>query len=179
MRLFLTHDAIFTVGSGVGEGKVRHTAGERFRRDNTRDSFLILVAERAANSYAFLTSNRGLVRSLRRCHKPLNKNMKRIIALLALTAALPVARAEESFLQLSLTPDIAIQSRETHIKGISLNIWGENPQSSFTLGLVNGSTGESKGFSWGLYNYCEDYTGVHLGWSITRRASSSAGSTVL
>jgi len=88
--------------------------------------------------------------------------MKRIIALLAITATLGV-HAEESFLQLSLTPDIALQSRETRINGISLNIWGENPQSSFTLGFVNGSTGESKGFSWGLYNYSETFTGVQWG----------------
>jgi len=89
--------------------------------------------------------------------------MKRIIALFAITAAAVAAQAEESFLQLSLTPDIALQSRETTIKGISLNIWGENPQSSFTLGFVNGSTGTSSGFSWGLVNYSEDYTGVQFG----------------
>ena len=89
--------------------------------------------------------------------------MKRIITILALTVAVVGAHAEETFLQLSLTPDIALASRETRINGVSLNIWGENPQSSFTLGFVNGSTGESKGFSWGLVNYNEDYTGVHFG----------------
>ena len=89
--------------------------------------------------------------------------MKRILSILALTITAIGAQADESFFQLSLTPDIAIQSRETRINGISLNIWGENPQSAFTLGFVNGSTGESKGFSWGLYNYSETYTGVQWG----------------
>ena len=89
--------------------------------------------------------------------------MKRILSILALTLTVVGAKAEESFFQLSLTPDIAIQSRDTRINGISLNIWGENPQSAFTLGFVNGSTGDSKGFSWGLYNYSESYTGVQLG----------------
>jgi len=89
--------------------------------------------------------------------------MKRIITILALTVGIIGVKAEEKFFQASLTPEIALQSRDTHINGISLNIWGENPQSSFTLGFVNGSTGQSKGFSWGWVNYNEDYTGVHLG----------------
>ena len=69
----------------------------------------------------------------------------------------------EAFLQLSLTPDIALHSKGTAIRGVSLNIWGENPQHSLTLGFVNGSTGDSGGFSWGLVNYAENYTGVQ--WS--------------
>jgi len=89
--------------------------------------------------------------------------MKRILTLLALTVAVTGAKADESFFQASLTPDIAIHSRETRINGIALSIWGENPQSAFALGFVNGSTGESKGFSWGLANYCANYTGVHWG----------------
>jgi hypothetical protein len=69
---------------------------------------------------------------------------------------------DSKFFQASLTPDIAIHSRDTHIKGISLNIWGENPQGAFALGFVNGSTGDSSGFSLGLANYAENYTGVHM-----------------
>lgn len=69
----------------------------------------------------------------------------------------------DAFLQLSLTPDIALQSKDTTIRGVSLNIWGNNPQHSFTLGFINGSTGESSGFSVGLVNYSESYTGVQ--WS--------------
>lgn len=72
------------------------------------------------------------------------------------------ASVESKFFQASLTPDIAIHSRDTSIKGISINIWGENPQGAFALGFINGSTGESSGFSLGLANYAENYTGVHM-----------------
>src|SRR5262245_47917915 len=90
--------------------------------------------------------------------------MKRIILALILIATAAGVKAEDSqFLQLSLTPDIALHSRETTISGISLNIWGENPQHGFTLGFVNGSTGESGGFTMGLVNYSEAYTGVQFG----------------
>jgi hypothetical protein len=71
--------------------------------------------------------------------------------------------ADAPFFQLSLTPDIALQPRSTEIDGISLNIWGESPQRGLTLGFVNGSTGESSGFSWGLVNYDETYHGVQWG----------------
>ena len=66
-------------------------------------------------------------------------------------------------IQLSLTPDIAVQPRTTTINGLSLNIRGENPQHGLTLGLVNGSTGDSAGFSWGIVNYDENYHGVQWG----------------
>ncbi len=55
-----------------------------------------------------------------------------------------------------------MQDRDTRIEGISISVWGENPQGSFTLGFINGSTGQSAGFSWGLVNYSDTYTGVHL-----------------
>jgi hypothetical protein len=67
-------------------------------------------------------------------------------------------------IQLSLTPDIALYSRDTEVHGLALDIWGENPQASLNIGLVNGSTGESSGLSYGLVNYAESYTGVQLGW---------------
>jgi hypothetical protein len=91
--------------------------------------------------------------------------MKRITFALALAATITgtTAAEESKFLQLSLTPDIALQSRETTIEGISLNIWGEGPQSGFTMGFVNGNTGESKGFTMGLVNYAETYKGVQWG----------------
>jgi hypothetical protein len=89
--------------------------------------------------------------------------MKRIVALVALCAATFTATAEEKFLQLSLTPDVALESRDTVIKGISLSIWGENPQSAFAFGFVNGSTRESCGLSLGLVNYADSYSGVQLG----------------
>src|SRR3989442_1534625 len=72
--------------------------------------------------------------------------------------------ADTAAIQLSLTPDIAIQSRTTTIRGFSLGIWSENPQHALTLGFVNGSTGESSGFSWALIgNYAESYHGVQWG----------------
>jgi hypothetical protein len=90
--------------------------------------------------------------------------MKRImIAVLLVAAVMGVSAQETKFWQLSLTPDIALQSRDTTIEGISLNIWGEGPQSGFTWGFVNGNTGESRGFTLGFVNYCETYTGVQWG----------------
>lgn len=64
--------------------------------------------------------------------------------------------------QASLTPDMAIHDRDVTIEGLSLGIWSENPQKALALGFVNGSTGESKGFSWAfLLNYSDSYKGVH------------------
>ncbi len=75
------------------------------------------------------------------------------------------AFAESKGFQLSLIPDIAIESKTTHIKGVSLNIWGENPQNGVALGIVNGSTGDSSGISLGLLaNYAESYEGAQLAW---------------
>ena len=74
------------------------------------------------------------------------------------------ALADESAIQLSLTPDIALESRSTVINGFALDVWGENEQHSFNLGFINGSTGDSSGLSVGLANYDESYTGVQ--WSV-------------
>ena len=84
------------------------------------------------------------------------------IALLVIGAA--SIHADEAAFQLSLTPDIALQSRTTTIRGFSLGIWSENPQHGLTLGFVNGSTEESSGFSWALIgNYASSYHGVQWG----------------
>ncbi len=70
------------------------------------------------------------------------------------------AAASKPF-QLSLAPDVAIHDRSTQIEGLSLGIWSENPQRALTLGIVNGSTGQSSGFSWAyLMNYSDSYKGV-------------------
>jgi hypothetical protein len=64
-------------------------------------------------------------------------------------------------IQLSLTPDIAVYDRSETIEGLTLSIWGENPQTSLALGFVNGSTGQSAGLSWAFFlNYADDYKGV-------------------
>ncbi len=90
--------------------------------------------------------------------------MKKITAIAIITLAVSAIKAEEAAFQLSLTPDVAIHSRTTTIRGVSIGIWSENPQHSFTLGFVNGSTGESSGFSWALIaNYAESYKGVQWG----------------
>jgi hypothetical protein len=62
---------------------------------------------------------------------------------------------------LSLTPDIAVYDRNERIEGLTLSIWGENPQTSLALGFVSGSTGQSAGLSWTLIlNYADDYKGI-------------------
>jgi hypothetical protein len=96
--------------------------------------------------------------------------MKQQLILASGLAVAAATGAAEAPFQLSLTPDIAIQDRSTFIRGVSLGIWSENPQQSLALGIVNGSTGESSGFSWAFgLNYAEDYTGVH--WAMINYAS--------
>lgn len=95
--------------------------------------------------------------------------MKKIIIVSIFVAGTALVRAQGtssedvSVFNASLTPNIALVPRTTQINGLSLNIWGENPQIGVALGFVNGSTGQSGGFSWGLVNYAESYTGVQFG----------------
>jgi hypothetical protein len=91
--------------------------------------------------------------------------MKKLILLAALVAGITsVPAADMPFFQASLTPDIAVQSKTTETSGLALNIWGENPHHGCALGFVNGSTGQSSGFTWGFFaNYDESYTGVAWG----------------
>lgn len=86
-----------------------------------------------------------------------------IVMLLCLVATSALAQDGKPF-QVSLIPDIAIYPKDTYIKGIMLNVWGENPNTGFALGLVNGATGDSLGCSLGLFNYAQNYTGVEWGW---------------
>ena len=73
--------------------------------------------------------------------------MKKIIfiVLAILMIATGMAMADSKPVQLSLTPGVAIFDRSTNIEGVSLSIWGENPQKGFALGFVNGSSGNSAG----------------------------------
>src|SRR5437667_825775 len=90
--------------------------------------------------------------------------MKKLLALTALVISAAGLPAEESHVfQASLTPDIAIYPRTAEIHGLSLNIWGENPQHGVAIGIVNGSTGDSSGFTYGIVNYADTYTGVSWG----------------
>lgn len=91
--------------------------------------------------------------------------MKKMILIAICCLFATGALAETQGFQMSLIPDIAIQTPATHIKGVSLNIWGENPQNALAIGVVNGSTGDSSGISLSLLaNYSEAYTGAQLAW---------------
>jgi hypothetical protein len=89
--------------------------------------------------------------------------MKLLPVIAATTLSVHAQSTSQSGFQASLTPDIAIEARDTRINGLSLSIWGENPQTGVALGFVNGSTGESKGFTLGLVNYAAAYNGVAMG----------------
>ena len=97
--------------------------------------------------------------------------MKRLIASLsmalitisAIAETKPVNASETRPFNLSVTPDVSIYGRNMTIEGMTLSIWGENQQTSFALGLVNGSAGRSAGFSLGILNYAENYKGLQLG----------------
>ncbi len=71
--------------------------------------------------------------------------MKKLLAVLASVVGISTAMAGDEPFQLSLTPDVAIYDRTDRIDGLTLSIWGENPQSSLAIGLVNGTTGNSVG----------------------------------
>jgi hypothetical protein len=86
---------------------------------------------------------------------------KSLLLVTALFAFTGMVYADDA-VQLALTPDIAIQPRTEKINVFSLGVWSENPQSSFTLGFVTGSTGDSGGFTWSLFNYGENYKGVQF-----------------
>jgi hypothetical protein len=90
-------------------------------------------------------------------------NMKKLMIVALGCAIASGTLAQSQGFQASLTPDVAIQSQDTRINGVALSIWGENPQSAFALGFVNGSSGSSKGLSLGLANYADSYSGIALG----------------
>lgn len=89
--------------------------------------------------------------------------MKKLLVILTGALVASGAMAGERPLQLSLTPDIAVFDRTETIKGVTLGVWSENPQSAFALGFVNGSTGPSAGLSVGVVNYAESYKGLQWG----------------
>lgn len=64
-------------------------------------------------------------------------------------------------LQVSLTPAVSLFGANEQVNGLALSLWGENPQTALALGIVNGSTGNSAGFSLGLLlNYADNYKGI-------------------
>lgn len=90
-------------------------------------------------------------------------NMKKWILMILCCFFASGAFAASNSFQLSITPDLAIHSRDTRINGVSLGLWSQNPQDALTLGIVNGSTGTSSGLSAGfLANYAQNYKGAQL-----------------
>ncbi|HLS28153.1 MAG TPA: hypothetical protein VK041_05845 [Opitutales bacterium] len=89
--------------------------------------------------------------------------MKKTVLIISLLLGVHVAAAQSSF-QASLVPDVAIVPRGENVRGVALNIWGENQVNGLSLGFVNGLVGESSGLSLSfLGTYAEDYTGVIWG----------------
>jgi len=101
--------------------------------------------------------------------------MKRLITLLSILALGHSLHAEAGF-QASLTPDFAVVDRGEVVRGVALNIWGENQVNGFDLGFVNGLKGESSGFAWSfLGTYGENYKGVIWGGIFARTTGDVYG----
>lgn len=90
--------------------------------------------------------------------------MKKILlATASLLLVAQMAFADRPF-QAALLPDVAIVPRGEPVRGVALNIWGENEVRGLSFGFVNGHVGESMGLSWSyIGTYAEDYTGVIWG----------------
>ena len=97
--------------------------------------------------------------------------MKKLLMVLTGMVLASGALVASEPIQLSLTPEIAIFDRNTTIEGLTLNIWGENPQTALALGIVNGSRGQSAGLSWSwILNYADNYQGVQ--WALVNYTKS-------
>ncbi len=87
--------------------------------------------------------------------------MKKTLAVLATVIIGASSAMASTPIQVSITPDAALFDRNEEVNGLALSLWGENPQKALALGIVNGSTGDSVGVSWGiLLNYADSYRGV-------------------
>ncbi|MHB9140058.1 MAG: hypothetical protein ACYC4Q_11710 [Victivallaceae bacterium] len=87
-----------------------------------------------------------------------------MISTIIMAETKPVSATETKSFNCSITPDVAIYSRNVTIEGVTLSIWGENPQKSLALGIVNGSVGSSAGLDWAfILNYADNYDGVKWG----------------
>ncbi|MCF6177664.1 MAG: hypothetical protein L3J71_18055 [Victivallaceae bacterium] len=85
-----------------------------------------------------------------------------LVCLVTVLSSFIATAGEDVAFQASLTPDIAIYEKTQLVKGLTLSIWGENPQSSAAFGFVNGCTGDSLGASFGLVNYADAYKGAQF-----------------
>lgn len=87
--------------------------------------------------------------------------MKKLAVIFAGLLIAGGAMAQTKPFNASITPDHSVAGRDVMIEGLTLSIWGENPQTSLALGIVNGTTGNSAGLSWGfILNYADSYTGI-------------------
>jgi hypothetical protein len=89
--------------------------------------------------------------------------MRKLLIVLASLLVASGAMAQTKPFNASITPDYSVYGRNVMIEGLTLSIWGENPQTSLAIGFVNGSTGNSAGLSLGLLNYAENYKGLQWG----------------
>lgn len=93
----------------------------------------------------------------------MNKTIKTLILCVIASVMSSTAFAGSKAFQASLAPGIAVHDRNQKIKGLTLSVWGENPQTSLALGIINGTAGNSGGLSLGFVNYGDIYKGVQLG----------------
>ncbi len=90
--------------------------------------------------------------------------MKLLLILSAfLVASAPALAGGAKAVNFSAIPNVALYPKTEVIHGFTLSLWGENEQTSFALGLVNGLTGNSSGLALGVFNYSDNYTGAQLG----------------
>lgn len=89
----------------------------------------------------------------------MNRRKKVVFAVFFATVFCASAQEYPHF-QASLTPDYALYESSQRIEGLTLSVWGHNPQSGLAIGLVNGSIENSSGLSLGVLNYAESYAGV-------------------
>jgi hypothetical protein len=88
------------------------------------------------------------------------KNLLIGLVALSLTGS---ALAQQKTLNLSFAPGVALEASDERIIGLTLSVWGENPQEALAIGLVNGSRADSSGISFGLLNYAQHYDGLQWG----------------
>ena len=91
----------------------------------------------------------------------MNKTIKTLILCAIVSTISSTAFGSKAF-QASLAPGIAIHDRNQRIEGLTLSVWGENPQTALALGIINGTTGNSGGLGIGFINYSDVYKGVQL-----------------
>lgn len=87
--------------------------------------------------------------------------MKKLLIVLASLLVAGGAMAQTKPFNASITPDYSVYGRTVMVEGLTLSIWGENPQTSLALGIVNGTSGDSAGLSWAfILNYADNYKGI-------------------